>query len=376
MSTKAELGERIFSDVNFSANRTQSCATCHNPDHAFIDNRLDSNDDTLAVSLGDDDVSFGDRNTPTATYANLSPDFSYGTHSRFNSEQPDYEGFIGGQFLDGRETDLQGQAGGPFLNLLEMGMTDKEAVVQRILENQAYTISFKSLFGETIFDDIDTAYAALTESIAEFEKTDAFASFDSKYDRSLEGDYFYDPLSKAALGKALFFSQQFTNCATCHQLRPNGNNRETFTNYEYHNIGVPVNTAARALNGFGDDFIDTGLQANPNGPTDADAGKFKVPTLRNAAVTAPYMHNGVFRELKTVIQFYDKHVAGSQYTTNPETGEAWREAEIPDTVSLTELEDGDKLDDDDVEALVCFIRTLTDARYEHLIPENGIDCGE
>ena len=376
MSTKAELGERIFSDVNFSANRTQSCATCHNPDHAFIDNRLDSNDDTLAVSLGDDDVSFGDRNTPTATYANLSPDFSYGTHSRFNSEQPDYEGFIGGQFLDGRETDLQGQAGGPFLNLLEMGMTDKEAVVQRILENQEYTISFKSLFGETIFDDIDAAYAALTESIAEFEKTDAFASFDSKYDRSLEGDYFYDPLSKAALGKALFFSQQFTNCATCHQLRPNGNNRETFTNYEYHNIGVPVNTAARALNGFGDDFIDTGLQANPNGPTDADAGKFKVPTLRNAAVTAPYMHNGVFRELKTVIQFYDKHVAGSQYTTNPETGEAWREAEIPDTVSLTELEDGDKLDDDDVEALVCFIRTLTDARYEHLIPENGIDCGE
>ena len=115
MSTKAELGERIFSDVNFSANRTQSCATCHNPDHAFIDNRLDSNDDTLAVSLGDDDVSFGDRNTPTATYPNLSPDFSYGTHSRFNSEQPDYEGFIGGQFLDGRERDLQGQAGGQLL---------------------------------------------------------------------------------------------------------------------------------------------------------------------------------------------------------------------------------------------------------------------
>lgn len=65
-ATKQALGENLFSDVNLSLNRTQSCATCHNPDHAFIDDRLDANNQISAVSIGDDQVSLGDRNAPTA----------------------------------------------------------------------------------------------------------------------------------------------------------------------------------------------------------------------------------------------------------------------------------------------------------------------
>jgi len=117
--------------------------------------------------------------------------------------------------------------------------------------------------------------------------------------------------SLAKAGKSLFFSQQFTNCATCHQLKPNGSARETFTSYEYHNIGVPTNVADRVMHGLDPDFKDEGLAANPAVTAQGMQGKFKVPTLRNVAVTGPYMHNGVFKDLKTVIEFYDHFLAAS-----------------------------------------------------------------
>lgn len=375
-STQTALGEALYFDNTLSANRTQSCATCHSPEHAFIDPRLDASGKVSAVSRGDDGFSFGDRNSPTAAYARFNPEFELSEHARINSQQPDYKGFIGGQFFDGRASNLKTQAAGPPLNPVEMGMPDKFSVVQRIMDNEDYLLAFKSLFGDSIFDNTEAAYDAMAESIASFEKTDVFSPFDSKYDRSLRGEYQYDPLSKASRGKALFFSQQFTNCATCHQLHSNGHKQETFTSYEYHNIGIPKNLMARALNGKAEDFTDEGLLENEEVAQLTERGKFKVPTLRNIAVTGPYMHNGVFNELKTVIHFYDHFLSGSIHNLNPETGTAWREAEIKDTVNFTELEDGNHLDEADVEAMVCFLRTLTDARYEHLIIENGIDCGE
>ena len=371
---KATLGEALFLDTSLSFDRTQSCATCHDPEHAFIDPRLDAGGEVSAVSRGDDAVSFGDRNAPTAMYAGLAPLFQNGTHARFNSQQSDYSGWFGGQFWDGRATDLQAQAAGPLINPIEMAMPDKASVVDRILANADYVDAFTSLYGATIFDDTGAAYDAITDSIASFEGTDVFAPFSSKYDRSLRGEYTYDPLSKAAQGKALFFSQQFTSCATCHQLNANSSKTETFTNYEYHNIGVPINTAARALNGSEEGTIDSGLLANEAITDDSENGKFKVPTLRNVAVTAPYMHNGVFMDLATVIKFYDHFLTDSNYTINPETAVAWAGAEVTDTISLTELQDGNKMDDADIDAMVCFLRTLTDERYEALIPDDGLIC--
>ncbi|MCK5905720.1 MAG: c-type cytochrome, partial [Gammaproteobacteria bacterium] len=294
-------------------------------------------------------------------YAKFVPTFHQGDRDRLNSQQPDYQGFLGGQFLDGRELDLKGQAGGPPLNPVEMGMPDKASVIERIKENSSYITAFKKFYGEGIFDDSDDAYLKMTISIAKFEKTEAFSPFDSKYDRSL-----VDPsiLSlKEAFGKSLFFSQQFTNCATCHQLHPNSHAKETFSGYEYHNIGVPIHR-----NG------DNGLFDNTTIST--DKGKYKVPTLRNVAVTEPYMHNGIFQNLRTVIEFYDHFLTGSQHTINTETGQPWKDAEFPATVSLTELEDGKKMNPDRIEAMVCFMRTLTDAKYEHLIQEKGIKCAD
>lgn len=391
-STKEELGEALFSDVNLSRDRTQSCATCHNPEKAFIDDRLDVSGSVGAVSKGDDGVSFGDRNSQTVSYAMFSPAFQYAKRDRFNSQQNDYQGFMGGQFHDGRATDLAAQAALPILNGVEMNMPDKASVIERVQDNPKYVASFKSLFGESIFDDVNTAYDALALSIAEFEKTELFASFDSDYDKYLAGDMPEYALSKAGAGESLFFSQQFTNCATCHQLKPQSYKQETFTGYEYHNIGVPKNVAARVLNGKGESFVDVGLFDNPDlskayqkalaskvvqgEKTDftPEKGKFKVPALRNVAVTGPYMHNGVFRDLKTVVLFYDHFLAGSENQINPETGKSWADPEVPSTVSLKELKDGRKMTVAQVEQMVCFLRSLTDARFKHLIKENGIVC--
>ncbi len=349
------LGEALFFDVNLSANRTQACATCHDPDRGFTDGRF--TDAGTAVSLGDDGTSLGDRNTPSAAYAAFTPEF-----------HKDKEGnWTGGMFWDGRAATLEDQAGGPPLNPIEMGMADADAVRARLLENQTYAAVIPALFGEDVFETADATYAAMTQAIAAYERTEFFAPFDSKYDRALRGEYEMTRLEE--LGRTLFFSEQFTNCALCHQLKRSPiDPQETFTNYQYHNIGTPENVTARAVNGVELGSVDKGLWGNPDVQAASEIGKFKVPTLRNVAVTGPYMHNGVFEELRTVVLFYDKYNSKSKVRQiNPETGEKWRAPQVMYSLANEELTHGPALDDERVDALVAFLKTLTDARYEHLL---------
>ena len=350
ISQKETLGKVLFMDKNLSKNRTQSCATCHNPDAGFVDDR--QNGISKMASLGDDNKSLGDRQAPTASYAKFSPYFY------FDEKKQKY---IGGQFWDGRANTLEEQAGGPPLNPIEMGMKDKKEVVERIKENTYYVQTFKELFGEDVFKNDDKAYDAMTQVIATFERSDEFSPFDSKYDRYLKGEYDLTPLED--LGKSLFFSNNNNSCATCHVLKGEDKEGETFTNYEYHNIGTPVNHELRAKNGVKE--IDKGLRANPNVKDESQIGKHKVPTLRNVAVTAPYMHNGVFADLKTVVEFYDKY-NNKDRNINPETKKEWDEPEVKETIALKELK-AKALNDRKVESLVAFMKLLTDKKYEHLL---------
>jgi len=360
-STVEDLGAALFSDTNLSLNRTQACATCHTPDAGFSDPRDNGYGDPVshAVSLGDDGRSIGDRNAPSAAYARFSPPFH-------RNEEGHY---VGGLFWDGRAADLEAQAGGPPLNPLEMGMPDKQAVLERLMENQDYVTAFRTFFGNTVLDDAESAYDAMTQSIAAFERTDLFAPFDSRYDRYLRGEATFT--TQEELGRTLFFSEQFTNCNQCHQLQPlPGARMETFTNYRFHNVGAPVNRAVRAANGSAANAADLGLLANSEVSEASEAGKFKVPTLRNVAVTGPYMHNGIFTELRTVVSFYNQYNSKDPAALiNPETGKRWGETEFEQTLSLEELTHGPALDDKRIEALVAFLKTLTDARYEHLLEE-------
>lgn len=348
--SKEELGQVLFFDKNLSNNRTQSCATCHNPNSGFTDDR--DNGVSKMASLGDNNKSIGDRQAPTASYAKFSPAF------HFDEKK---QKFIGGQFWDGRAATLEEQAGGPPLNPDEMGMANKKEVLKRIKENEIYVSSFKNLYGNDILDNEEKAYDALTQVIASFEKTDEFSPFDSKYDKYLKGEY--DLTALEDLGKSLFFSNNNNSCATCHVLKGEDKEKETFTNYEFHNIGVPSNEILRSKNGVKD--IDKGLLNNPTINDESQKGKYKVPTLRNVAVTAPYMHNGVFSDLRTVVEFYDKY-NNKDRNINPETKKVWDEPEVKDTISLKELK-AKELNDRKIEALVAFMKLLTDEKYEYLI---------
>jgi cytochrome c peroxidase len=350
------LGEALFHDVNLSRNRTQACATCHSPERGFVDARQ-APGVGAAVSLGDDGHSLGDRNAPTAAYAAFTPPLHKNAKGRW----------AGGQFHDGRAESLEAQAAGPPLNPIEMGMPDKAGVVGRLKENAKYVAAFNSLYGATVLDNVDAAYDAMTKSIAAFERTRLFSPFDSRYDRFLRGEE--KLTAEEELGRVLFFSSQFTNCSQCHQLRAiGGAGEETFSNYEFHNIAVPANMAVRAANGSPRGRVDRGL-VDGKVVTDAtEAGKFKVPTLRNVAVTGPYMHNGVFKDLRTVILFYNKFNSKSaRRQINPETGQPFAPPEVAENVSLKELKSAPALDDKRIDALVAFLKTLTDRRYEPLL---------
>ncbi|WP_424989958.1 cytochrome-c peroxidase [Fluviibacterium sp. S390] len=351
-TTREALGELLFFDENLSFNRTQSCSTCHDPDSGFADPRG-------MASTGDDGVSLGDRNAPTVTYTALRPGFH-------RNEAGDW---VGGQFWDGRAPELEDQAGGPPLNPAEMGMPDTAAVLARLLENPVYTQAFPALFGPGTLDDPDTGYAAMTQAIAAFERTPRFAPFDSKYDRFLRGEA--DLTDMEELGRVLFFSPQFTNCDQCHKIGLSAaDQQEVFTNHEYFNIGVPVNVALRAMNGVDPAKLDIGLAENPLVTDPQAMGKYKVPTLRNVAVTGPYMHNGIFKDLRTVVLFYNTYnTVSDARKINPETGNPFGPPSVPDTLALEELTHGPALKDMRIDAIVAFLKTLTDARYEHLLED-------
>lgn len=351
-----DLGTALFFDVTLSRDKTQSCASCHDPAQAFMDWR--GSPVGRAASVGNDMKSLGDRNAPTLAYAALTPVFH-------RNEDGDY---VGGMFWDGREPDLEGQAGGPFLNPIEMQMESKAAVVERLQEHTLFPAAFRELWGDDIFEDVDVAYRRMTEAIAALERTEFFSPFDSRYDRYLRGEY--EPTEEEELGMTLFFSPQFTNCNQCHQLKPFAESEgELFTNYKYFNVATPVNVALRKANGLGPDHHDYGLLENPQVDDPAQAGKFKTPTLRNVAMTAPYMHNGVFPDLETVVRFYNKfNVRGPARDINPDTGEPWGEPEIAENIDWEKLESAPALDERRIKALVAFMRMLTDRRYEHLMP--------
>ena len=382
-NTKEKLGEALFFDANLSLTRNTSCATCHNPEHGFVDARFseDGVDQSVfihgAFSVGDDGVSLGGRNAPTAAYAMFSPTFAKGTDGNYS----------GGQFHDGRAATLKVQAGGPPLDGAEMQMPDKNAVVDRVKENEAYVEAFETYYGSDIFDDVNASYEAMAESIATFEKTDEFAPFDSKYDRFREcrasGESTTSCLSAdnwtidEQAGYALFFSNNNTSCAKCHTLNSSDEahtEHEMFTNYKYENIGVPRNIAAmdaRAALGFQDANATFrglgGTVASSDTNFALHLGKTKVPTLRNIAVTAPYMNNGVFKKLRTVLEFYD-HMGSGNRPNNPETDAPWGANDHPATINHHLLSQA-AMDDAKIRKLEAFLNTLTDKRYEHLIPE-------
>ena len=354
--SKSILGKQLFNDTSLSRDGTQACASCHDSKHAFIDAR--SNTTSLlpnsvpAVSIGQDDKSLGDINTPSVAYAAFVPEF------HFDKEE---ELFIGGLFLNGRSPNIEDQAKHPFLNEIEM-QTTKEALVAKVKAKYGHRLM--ALYGQTLFDDVDTALTAIADSIAQFEKTDEVSPFDSKFDLVLQGQAEFSELEQKGL--ELFKDEDKANCTACHPV-PEANSSKAeslFTDFSYDNLGLPANSRIRALNGQGQSFVDNGLFNNSRVDNPELKGAFRVTSLRNVAVTGPYMHNGVFNDLETVVHFYNTRDVKD--AINPETQKLWQTAEVDATKNTDELGDLE-LKDAEVKAIVAFLKTLTDQRYEHLL---------
>jgi len=331
----ATLGEALFFDKNLSEPSGQSCASCHTPANGFAD--PDSN---LSTSEGVIAGQFGTRNTPSAAYAAFVPAFVYDIVERL---------YTGGQFLDGRASLLEDQAKGPPLNPVEMHNPNKASYVAKVAA-ASYSPLAKKIFGLNVFDDPETAYDKIARAIAAYERTKVFSPFSSKFDAYIKGTA---TLSAQELeGLSLFEGKG--GCVACHPTRPTADGTPgLFTDFTYDNLGVPKNMAIPAYAADAN-FIDIGLAGNSKVIADGRAaqnrGKFKVSTLRNIALTGPYMHNGVFKTLKEVVSFYN---------TRDTNQSRWGAAEIPETINHTELGNLG-LSDSEEDALVTFLQTLTD----------------
>ncbi len=347
LTAKEELGELLFFEKRLSDPEGQDCSDCHAPDKAFADPLTG-----LPVSKGVIEGRYGNRNDMPVAYASFAPPLYKDTIEDI---------WIGGLFWDGRVNDLVEQAMGPPLNPLEMAVRDTVTIAGK-LQSLEYSDRFIEVYGSDAFKTPSIAFRNMADAIAAFEMTEQFNPFTSKYDYFLRGEA---RLTEQEMrGMAFFVSELKGNCAACHPstILENGTH-PLFTDYSYDNLGVPKNpenpfyNLPPELNPDGMDFIDLGLGVTVNDP--AENGKFRVPTLRNVAITPPYMHNGVFKTLFQVMAFYNSRDVAP-----------WPEPEVPENVNYDELGDLG-LTNLEMEDIIAFLETLTDGWTPDEVPQEG-----
>lgn len=310
---KIELGRQLYFDKRLSVDGTISCADCHSPQFGYGANTK------FGVGVRGQT---GNRNSPVA-------------YNRIVSKA---------QFWDGRAGNLEAQAVGPIQNPIEMGNTHA-AVVKWVNSREGYRIQFEKVFGGPAkIEDIGKAIASferalvtgpspydmneplrkLKESFAEeLSDLESLRQDDpallKKYNDALKLAEAHPMSESAKRGRDLFFSQK-SNCTACHT----GAN---FTDELYHNLGVGMTAKEPDVGRFAETKVEK------------DRGAFKTPTLRNVALTAPYMHDGSQATLEEVVEWYAK--GGHPNPT------------LSDKIKKLELTEQDKKD------LVEFMKALT-----------------
>lgn len=284
LQTPEQLGEMLFNDKILSGDYTLSCASCHIPQFAFADTAK------FSKGVGGKLTS---RNTPTVMNVLSRESF----------------------FWDGRVETLEEQALHPISNPDEMNLPIEDAV-KRLNNDANYRAHFTAIFGQL------PNKTTLGKAIAAFEKTLETAS--TRFDRFMNDEEAFTESEKR--GQQLFNNK--AKCFDCH-FTPD------FTGDEFRNIGL---FDGKQLNDSGRYKITLNTK---------DIGKFKVPGLRNVAITAPYMHNGMFATLREVIDYYDNPTAFVKHAQN-------RDELLSKPLGLTEQEKKD---------LEAFLHTLTDDNF-------------
>lgn len=285
INSKERLGEKLFFDPILSKDKSISCSSCHKPEFAFAD--------TAVVSLGVGGAK-GLRNSPSVTNLSGRPNL----------------------FWDGRASSLEEQALQPIINPIEMNLPVSEALA-RLQADKTYAALFQKIF------NAPPTEKNLLSAIASFERT--LETANSPYDRYINGDDNAIPKS-AQRGRLLFIGK--ANCNNCHS-------GEDFTADRFKGIGL-----------FNDaELKDAGRFEVTKNPE--HKGHFKIPGLRNVGVTAPYMHNGMFKSLKEVIRYYNNPDVIIKNGKN-------RDLSLSKPLGLTE---------DEITDLESFLISLTDDRF-------------
>jgi cytochrome c peroxidase len=277
---KIELGRQLYFDPRLSADGSVSCADCHHPDSGY------AKETQFGVGIFGQT---GNRNSPASYNRILS----------------------GAQFWDGRAASLEEQAIGPIANPIEMGNTH-DVCVQTVRKVEGYQVQFDKIFGDGVtIENIGKAIAsferALVTGPSPYDYYEPLRVMQTRFAEDLEDlealkeedpDLFDEymavleasqanPISESAKrGRELFFSDR-GGCTACHA----GAN---FTDEQYHNLGVGMDAAEPDLGRF----VVT--------KNEKDRGAFKTPTVRNVALTAPYMHDGSQKTLEEVVEWYAK----------------------------------------------------------------------
>ena len=265
---KVELGKQLYFEPRVSLDGTVSCATCHNPEKGWTDN--------LKSSVGINGQ-VGGRSAPTVLNT------VYGKT----------------MFWDGRAPSLEGQSQGPPQNPIEMGKQSYQQIIERLRGISAYREQFQKVFGT------DVTLDGMAKAIAAFERATALSG-NSKYDKYNAGDA--NALSESEKRGMVLFGLRLSNddefkpevvlkkadCTSCHV----GFN---FTDEQFHNLGIGWNEKEKKFADIGRFGITPVGAKNP-----AEKGSFKSPTVRDAARTAPYMHDGSLKTLEEVVEHYNK----------------------------------------------------------------------
>ena len=297
LKTKIALGKSLFEDKRFSIKNNMACATCHIKDKAFTDGKVTFNNKLK-------------RNTPTLTYSGLQKSF----------------------FMDNRSGSLEGQIVGVVNNHDEFG-TDLQHIMSQINKNKIYSKAFDTLYNRGASDmNIRHAIAAYVRSLN---------YFNSKFDNNINGkENTLTSIEKK--GFNLFMGK--AACATCH-FPPlfNGTVPPNFNESELEIIGV---SETKKNNKLDDDLGRYNIFK-----TEERKGAFKTPTIRNIALTGPYMHNGVYKTLEQVMNFYNQGGgSGLGFNVPHQT--------LPfDNLNLSE---GEQL------AIIAFMKTLTDNKINSI----------
>jgi cytochrome c peroxidase len=362
----AELGRRLFFDPALSASGRLACASCHDPARAY-----GPPGEHVIMPGGKDMRESGLRAVPSLRYLQATPAFT--EHFRDSDDEGDASvdnGPTGGLTWDGRVDRGRDQARLPLLSPLEMANDSPAAVVEAV-RRSPHADLLRRAFGEHIFADADRAFDGILQALEAYEQRYIeFYPYSSKYDAFLDGKAELTP--SEARGLALFNDPEKGNCAHCHlSARSNDGAPPQFTDYGLAALGVPRNPEIAA--NAEPSFYDLGM-CGPLRRDLADRGEycgmFKSPSLRNVALRRAFFHNGVFRTLRQVMEFYvERDTRPEKWYPRKADGTVRKFDDLPPQYHANvnieppfdrHVGDEPRLSGEEIDDIIAFLDTLTD----------------